>query len=247
MHRVLRRPGAPTSRGQALVEFALIVPLFIMVLTGIIVLGLIVFFNQQLSNAAREGARFAAIGSASAQCPVVSTIRPPNVDSLGFTGAWAPPPSYVDCDPKPWPKMVAFARSKVFGVNPASVLVSACWSGYRTPANDPVFPSHYDAPPPAPSPGYLINGNPTVINSSWAQCTINGVDPTGNTSAIPCQSGLSTTDTASDMSEGQGRIVANRVTVFACMAWSPPMAGFLLIPQRVTLRAVISEPIQRQQ
>jgi hypothetical protein len=238
MRRLLLRHRRPASRGQALVEFALIVPLFIMVLTGIIVLGLIVFFNQQLSNAAREGARFAAIGSASAQCPVVSTLRPPNVDPLtGFTGAWAPPPSYVDCDPKPWPKMVAFARTKVFGLNPASVLLSACWSGYRTA-------TQYDAPP---SGTYLINGNSTVITSSWAQCTINGVDPTGNTSAIPCQSGLSTTDTASDMSEGQGRIVANRVTVFACMAWSPPMAGFLLIPQTVTLRAVISEPIQRQQ
>jgi hypothetical protein len=31
------------------------------------------------------------------------------------------------------------------------------------------------------------------------------------------------------------------------MQWSPPMAGFLLIPDTVTLRAVISEPIQRQQ
>jgi hypothetical protein len=238
MSRLLHRRRPAASRGQALVEFALIVPLFIMVLTGIIVLGLIVFFNQQLSNAAREAARFAVISSASAQCPVVSTLRPPNVDPLtGFTGAWAPPPSYLDCDPKPWPKMVAFARSKVFGVNPGSVLVSACWSGYRTS-------TQYDAPP---SGTYLINGNLTVVTSSWAQCTIDGHDPTGNTSAVRCQSGLPTVDTASDMSEGQGRIVANRVTAYACMAWSPPMAGFLLIPQTVTLRAVISEPIQRQQ
>jgi len=66
-------------------------------------------------------------------------------------------------------------------------------------------------------------------------------------SAIACAAGLGTVDTASDMSEGQGRIVANRVTVYACYEWSPPGAGFLLIPQTVTLRAVISEPIQRQQ
>lgn len=238
MRGLFRRHGRPVSRGQALVEFALILPLFIMILVGIIVLGMIVFFNQQLTNAAREGARFAAISSASAQCPVLSTLTPPDVDPLtGHTGAWAPPSSYVPCDPKPWPKMTAFARSKIFGVNPASVMLSACWSGYRTS-------TQYDAPPPGT---YLINGITTSVPSTWAQCTIGGQDPASNSTGIPCQSGLPTVDTASDLSEGQGRIVANRVTAYACMAWSPPLAGFLLIPETVTLRAVISEPIQRQQ
>ena len=68
-----------------------------------------------------------------------------------------------------------------------------------------------------------------------------------NPDAIPCQPALATIDKASDMSEGQGRIVANRVTAYACLIWTPPMAGFLLMPQTVTLRAVVSEPIQRQQ
>ena len=216
----------------------MILPLFIMILTGIIVLGLIVFFNQQMTNAAREAARFAAIGSASAQCPVNSHLRPPNVDPLtGHTGAWAPPPTYVDCDVAPWPQMVAFARSTVFGVDPAAVHISACWSGYRTA-------TQYDAPPPGT---YLINQSQTTVNSSWAQCTIDGQDPTGDTSGIRCQDGLPTVDKASNMSEDPTRIVGNRVTAYACMSWSPPMAGFLLIPETVTLRAVISEPIQRQQ
>jgi hypothetical protein len=73
------------------------------------------------------------------------------------------------------------------------------------------------------------------------------VDVTQDPSSVPCQSGLARTDTASSISEGQGRIVANRVTVYACYSWSPPGAGFLLIPETVTFRAVISEPIQRQQ
>jgi hypothetical protein len=238
MRWLFRRDKRKATRGQALVEFALILPLFIMVVVGIIVLGIIVFYNQQLTNAAREAARFAAISSASAQCPVLSQLTPPNVDPLtGHTGAWPPPQSYVPCDPKPWPKMTGFARSKVFGLNPASVMLSACWSGYRTA-------TQYDAPPTGT---YLINGNPTPVVSSWAQCTIDGQDPTASSTAIRCQAGLPTVDTASDMSEGQGRIVANRVTAYACMAWSPPMAGFLLIPETVTLRAVISEPVQRQQ
>ena len=37
------------------------------------------------------------------------------------------------------------------------------------------------------------------------------------------------------------------MTAYACTVWRPPLAGFLLIPSEVTLRAVITEPIQRQQ
>lgn len=236
MFGIARRLARRTSRGQALVEFALILPLFLLVLIGIVVLGIIVFYNQQLTNAAREAARFAAIHSASAQCPVVSTLLPAGTSGIR-QGAWAPPQSYVACDAKPWPQMTAFAQSKVFGLDPAAINLSACWSGYQTA-------TQYDTPPPGT---YLIGGNNVNINSAWAQCTIDGADPTTNAGDIDCVAGLATVDTASDISEGQGRIVANRVTAYACFEWQPPAAGFLLIPQTVTFRAVVSEPIQRQQ
>jgi len=241
----VRRPS-DSPRGQALAEFALIAPLFLMVLVGVIVLGIIVFYNQQLTNAAREAARFAAVHSASAQCPVVSTLDPRLPDPVtGHDPAWAPPLSYVACDGPltGWSQMTAHARSKVFGLDPANVIFSACWSGYRTPNPG----GHYDAPPPGTYEIPAGSGNNVAIQSAWAQCEIGGADPTQNAGAIGCQSGLGTSDTASDMSEGQGRIVANRVTAYACYLWDPPMAGFLLIPQTVTFRAVISEPIQRQQ
>lgn len=235
--RALRRHLANRSRGQALVEFALVLPIFILVLLGIIVLGIIVFYNQQLTNAAREAARFAAIHSASAQCPVVGNLDPGGTDSLtGHTGSAAAPISYARCD-RPsdgWPRMTAFARSKVFGLNSAAVQASACWSGYRDT-------DHYDTPPPG---NYSVQGQ---INSTWEQCLIDGADPTLDSSLIGCSAGLATVDTASSMSEGQGVIVANRVTAYACYEWQPPAAGFLLIPQTVTFRAVVSEPIQRQQ
>jgi hypothetical protein len=237
-----RRRQHSHSRGQALVEFALILPLFLMVLTGVIVFGVIVFYNQQLTNAAREAARFASIGSATAQCPIVGHLDPvgPGLTSIdpltGHTAAWAAPDGYARCDTPPnWSqRMTPFARSKVFGLNASKVYISACWSGYRTT-------TQYDAPPPGT---YAVQG---TINSTWAQCTIGGADPTTNPSAIACASGLATVDTASNSSEGQGRVVANRVTAYACYEWAPPMAGFLLIPDTVTLRAVISEPIERQQ
>jgi hypothetical protein len=229
------------ERGQALVEFALAAPLFFMVLVGVIVLGIVVYYNQQLSNAAREAARYAAVHSATAQNPTVGNLDPAGsglvwTDPLtGHTAAWGAPQSYLRADAPPsWPQMTAWARSKIFGLDASLVTFVPCWSGYRTA-------TQYDTPPPG---NYPVQGN---VNSSWAQCTIGGVDPTQNASAIPCGSGLARTDTASSISEGQGRVVANRVTVYACFNWSPPGAGFLLIPQNLTFRAVISEPIQRQQ
>jgi hypothetical protein len=232
-HFVCRRRATP--RGQALVEFGLILPLFLTVLMGVIVLGIVVFYNQQLTNAAREAARFASISSATAQCPVVGNLDPQGtgftfIDADGRYAQYAAPLSYVRCDaPTGWTKMTVFGRSKVFGLNANGVFFSACWSGYRTPGN-------YDAPPPDVEPA-----------SEWAQCMIDGADPTTDASSIGCTAGLATSDTASNISPNDERHPANRVTAYACYRWSPPMAGFLLIPETITFRAVISEPIQRQQ
>jgi Flp pilus assembly protein TadG len=49
-----------SSTGQALVEFALVLPVFLMLLFGLIDGGRYVFMNNVLSQAAREGARVAA-------------------------------------------------------------------------------------------------------------------------------------------------------------------------------------------
>ena len=48
-------------RGQALVEFALIIPLFLVLLVGLFDLGRAVFAYNTLTNAAREGARTAIV------------------------------------------------------------------------------------------------------------------------------------------------------------------------------------------
>jgi hypothetical protein len=79
------------------------------------------------------------------------------------------------------------------------------------------------------------------------QCTIDGADPTTNPGDIGCANGLSTVDQASSMSDSVTNPIANTVTAYACYVWQPPLAGFLLIPEQVTLRGVVTEPIQRQQ
>ncbi len=49
------------DRGQALVEFALVFPFFMLLLFGVIELGRSVYTDTALSQAAREGARLAAV------------------------------------------------------------------------------------------------------------------------------------------------------------------------------------------
>jgi Flp pilus assembly protein TadG len=56
-HRRARGKG----RGQALVEFALVLPIFILLLVAIFDLGRAVFAYNTLTNAAREGARIAIV------------------------------------------------------------------------------------------------------------------------------------------------------------------------------------------
>ena len=246
MHRLATGRHRRGFRGQALVELALVLPLFLMVLVGIIVLGMGIFFQQQVTNAAREAARFAAIHSATAQRPTVGWLDPNSEDPPGSgtygTYAALTPKSYVRWDEpdEGWPDMTAFARGRIFGMNADAVQVAACWSGYRDDLS-----GEFDAPPDGVT--IDIGGTTYTYATTWAQCTIDGHDPTSDPNAIGCSPGLATHDEASSMSEGPGVIIGNRVSAYACYEWTPPLAGFLLIPETVTLRAVITEPIQRQQ
>jgi hypothetical protein len=217
------------DRGQALTEFALVAPIFFAILLSVIVFGIWVFYNQQLENAAREAARYAAVHSTSAQCPTVSRLDP------GTNGAT----SYFRCDAPEdgWPRMTDAARSKVWGMPANAVSVAACWSGYvdsNTNAN--ALP----APP-----------------NTWTDCTIGRVNPRTDPGGLSCPAAStipgSTTlkadgdDKSSSLAYYNGTHFPTTVTVYACYRWTPPMSGLLFIPQTVTLRAVITEEMQRQQ
>lgn len=205
-----------------MVELALVMPLFLMVVFGIIVLGVGVFYQQQVTNAAREAARYAAIHTATAQCPTVSRHDPA-----------APPQTYYRCDPPEagWPKMTAAGRAFIFGMNASAVHFSACWAGYSDPGMDA-------------GPKNLSTG----LANDFAPCTIGGTNPLTHASAVPCPppATAGTDDTASNMSASNG-LMANEVVVYACHDWRPPLAGFLLIPEVVTIRATVSEKLEYQQ
>ncbi|HEY6057375.1 MAG TPA: TadE family protein [Candidatus Limnocylindrales bacterium] len=57
--RLSTRPGRPTSHGQAVVEFALIAPIMVLVLLAAVDFGRIMFSWIEVTNAAREAAAYA--------------------------------------------------------------------------------------------------------------------------------------------------------------------------------------------
>jgi Flp pilus assembly protein TadG len=68
LHRVPlpRRLRRPRSRGQALVEFALVIPIFLVLVIGTFDLGAGVFAYNSVTNAAREGVRLAIVNQSQA-------------------------------------------------------------------------------------------------------------------------------------------------------------------------------------
>lgn len=57
----MRRWNRERSRGQALVEVALVAPLFFLLVFGTIDIGRVIWANDAVANAAREGARYASV------------------------------------------------------------------------------------------------------------------------------------------------------------------------------------------
>jgi hypothetical protein len=101
------------SIGQALAEFALVAPIFFLLLFAIIEGGRFIFFYQALNNAAREGARYAIVHGSNSSCP--SGPMPPG-DPAPF-GCYDPPGANV----------VQRVKDAAFGALGPSVVVTPEW------------------------------------------------------------------------------------------------------------------------
>jgi hypothetical protein len=79
---VRRRPGRTRRRGQSLVEFALVIPLILLMLIGLINFGFLFYSHMTLEYATREGARVASalangggtLGCGTGQSPNWATV-----------------------------------------------------------------------------------------------------------------------------------------------------------------------------
>jgi hypothetical protein len=88
----------------------------------------------------------------------------------------------------------------------------------------------------------MDNSVSPAVPNEFHQCTIAGTNPVTNPQDLACRARMTTLsdDPASDRED-------NQVTVYACFQWAPPLAGVLMIPSQITMRAVITEVIHQQQ
>jgi len=88
-NRVARR----REGGQGLVEFAIVIPMFLLIVFSMFDLGRVVWANDSLANAAREGARFASVtggqtlgGQSSLVTPSTKTDIVNKTNAFNFAG-----------------------------------------------------------------------------------------------------------------------------------------------------------------
>jgi Flp pilus assembly protein TadG len=78
----LLRRRSRSDHGQGLVEFAIVLPVFLLIVFGAIDLGRVIWATDDITNAAREGARYASVhgGSFLTSCPtgpgLTQTLQP---------------------------------------------------------------------------------------------------------------------------------------------------------------------------
>ena len=109
------------SRGQALMEFALAAPVFLVMLFGVVDVGRIIWATTAVNSAAREAARYAIVhgGTTADPCPV------------GPAGPDTNPKPALSCVYSSWsaqPKQYIYdtAQGAAIGVGP-SPTVTACY------------------------------------------------------------------------------------------------------------------------
>ena len=120
MSIVRRRTRGRHARGQSLVEFALVFPIIVLLVVAFVEVGRAVFAWNMIANAARQGARVAAVNQLAdvTECDESRPIEDPYdphwsfkgcaivaAQTLGIGGSnvavaySAPPDTTLDCDP----------------------------------------------------------------------------------------------------------------------------------------------------
>jgi Flp pilus assembly protein TadG len=117
------------SRGQALVETALVLPIFLGLLMGVVDMGRAVWATTSLNSAAREAARYAIVhgGSASNTCPVGN----PAPDAV------PPPAATASCPYYSPSRQSIFDAAKAAAIAGGSnVVVKVCYGVNCVPTTD---------------------------------------------------------------------------------------------------------------
>lgn len=150
-----RRHGgfrARSSGGQGLVEFALVAPLFFLLVFAIIEGGRFILYYETLSNATREGARYAIVHGSNSFCP--SGPMPPGMNPPGCydpTGA----------------NVVQRVKDTAFGLLGTEVVVIPTWgalgNGREADVNVAVMYTYRTLVPLVPLPPITITAESTLV------------------------------------------------------------------------------------
>lgn len=81
------RPCRRKRQGAAAVEFAIVAPVFFLMVFGMIEFGRAIMVQQVLTNASREGARVAVLDSTTPTASLVANTVDNYLESAGVTGA----------------------------------------------------------------------------------------------------------------------------------------------------------------
>ncbi len=140
------------STGQALVEFALVAPVFFLLLFAIIEGGRFIFFYQALNNATREGARYAIVHGSNSSCP--SGPMPPGDPAPG------------GCYDLPGANVVQRVKDTAFGILGPTVVVTPTWGalGNGREADVTVTAAYtYSTLAPIPFPQITITAESSLV------------------------------------------------------------------------------------
>lgn len=131
------------SRGQALVEFALVIPIFLLLLFALVDFGRVVFAQQAITQGAREGARAALVAALDA---AITTTACPGTSTY--------------C------KIRTAAKSQASGVTLTDANITGqsggCASGFADSTSTCFYPSGVTCTDPANPPPVVVNVQVTV-------------------------------------------------------------------------------------
>ena len=108
-----------SSRGQTMVEFALVLPILVLLLAGFFDLGRVVLASDSLAHAAREAGRYAVVhgGQALNPCPV----GPPGPETV------IPPASAACPHPSPSKESIRIEAREQAAAGGSTVTVEVCY------------------------------------------------------------------------------------------------------------------------
>lgn len=133
MARTRRSRGTP---GQALVEFALVLPIFLLILAAVFEFSFYAFQQMTMANAAREGARFAAQMTQQAGSLVLAQSK---AQSTGASNGFLEDDNFTMCWVRSSPSRIAD------GSLDASTCRAMTWQAATEEGSDPEGPRRGDS------------------------------------------------------------------------------------------------------